>query len=131
MISQIVILAGGHATRLYPITQAIPKSIVSVAKRPFIAHQLMLLKKKGMQSVVICIGVLGNKIQEFIKDGSQFGLSVCYSSDGDKLLGTGGALQKALPLLDERFFVIYGDAYLDTDFKPVSDYFSSHNKNGL
>ncbi len=127
----VVIIAGGVATRLRPITETIPKALLMVADKPFIAHQLLLLKKNGVKRVVICSGYLSHQIEEFVGDGSQFGLSVKFSVDGDKLLGTGGAVKKALPLLEDEFFVMYGDSYLTVDFKNVYDYFAQHQNMGL
>jgi NDP-sugar pyrophosphorylase family protein len=131
MMPKVVILAGGPATRLYPVTHTVPKVMIEVAGKPFIAHQLELLKKNGIENVVICLGYLGERIKDFIKEGDPFGIKVEYSFDGEKLLGTAGAINKALNLLDEVFFVIYGDSYLRADFKAISDYFLSHNKKGL
>src|ERR1700683_1184063 len=109
----IAILAGGAASRLRPLTEATPKSLVEVAGKPFIVHQLNLLRREGVERVVLCVGHLGEKIKEFVGDGASLGLQVAYSFDGDRLLGTAGALRHALPLLGEAFFVLYGDSYLD------------------
>ena len=122
----VVILAGGVATRLRPITETIPKALITVAGAPFIAHQLLLLRKNGIKKAVICSGYLSNQIEDFVGDGSKFGLSVTFSVDGERLLGTGGAIKKALPLLEEEFFVMYGDSYLTVNFKNVYDSFLSH-----
>lgn len=119
----VALLCGGLATRLRPITEKIPKSLVEVAGEPFIAHQLRLLACQGIAEVVICAGHLGEQIADFVGDGARFGCSVRYSWDGEALLGTGGALHRALPLLGERFFVMYGDSYLPTRFRPVWDAF--------
>jgi len=127
----VAILAGGLATRLRPATEKIPKSLLSVAGEPFISWQLKLLKKNGIERVVICAGYLGEQIKDFVKDGADFGLEVSYSFDGDKLLGTGGALKKALPKLGDKFFTIYGDSYLTADFKAVGDAFIKSGKNAL
>jgi NDP-sugar pyrophosphorylase family protein len=115
----VAVLAGGLATRLRPITLTIPKSMVIVAGEPFIAHQLRLFRREGLSHVVLCIGHLGETIEKFVGDGSQFGLEVAYSRDGECLLGTGGALTRALPLLGPEFLVTYGDSYLDIAYAPV------------
>lgn len=128
---QIVLLAGGMATRLKHVTETIPKSMLEVAGRPFVSHQLELIKRNGIRKVAICTGYLGGKIEEFANDGSRFGLEITCSSDGDKLLGTGGAILNAFPLLDEVFFVMYGDSYLNTDFQAVNEYFFRQNKPAL
>ena len=115
----VAILAGGLATRLRPITQTIPKALVEVAGKPFIVRQLEYLREQGVQRVVLCIGYLGEMIQDVVGTGKRFGLKVSYSPDGATLLGTGGALKKALPLLGEHFFVLYGDSYMPVDFSDV------------
>ena len=127
----VAILAGGLATRLGSVTEKIPKSLVEIAGEPFVAHQLRGLRAAGVESVVFCIGHLGEQVEEFVGDGSTFGLEVAYSSDGDKLLGTGGALRRALPQLGERFFVLYGDSYLEADFEAVARAHTNSAKLGL
>ncbi len=127
----LVILAGGLAKRLGSQTQHTPKSLIHVADEPFIDHQLHLVKKNGIQKVVICVGHLGDQIKNYVQDGSRFGLDVSYSFDGAILLGTGGAIKKALPLLPDIFWVMYGDSYLDTSFWPILNFFESNNKLGL
>lgn len=131
MIRQLVLLAGGKATRLRPVTETIPKSMLEVAGRPFIAHQLELIRNNGIEKVLICASFLGEQIEDYAGDGSKFGLSVEYSFDGDELLGTGGAIKNALKKLDEQFFVMYGDSYLITDFKDINEYFFAQNKPAL
>ena len=131
MVPEVVILAGGPARRLYPITHEIPKAMVRVAGEPFIAHQLRLLKDNGISRVVICAGYLGEQIEDFVKDGSASGIKTAYSFDGQKLLGTGGAVKKVLDLLGDYFFVMYGDSYLCVNFSRVSEYFCRQDKPGL
>jgi NDP-sugar pyrophosphorylase family protein len=116
---QCVILAGGFATRLRPITNAVPKSMVPVAHRPFLEYQLQLLKKNGICDVVLCVGHLHEQIISYFGDGNAFGVRISYSRETDKLLGTGGALRNALSLLHKKFFVMYGDSYLPVDFRAV------------
>jgi NDP-sugar pyrophosphorylase family protein len=115
----VAILAGGLATRMRPVTERIPKALIEVADRPFVEHQLMLLQREGVRKVVLCVGYLGEMIEAVVGDGSRFGLEVAYSFDGERLLGTGGALRRALPLLGPHFFVLYGDSYLDIAYAPV------------
>src|SRR5271157_1692876 len=112
----VAILAGGLATRLRPITEKIPKSLVPVAGKPFLAHQLELLKNQGIVHVVLCLGYLGEKIVKEFGNGKALGIKLEYSFDGPTLLGTGGALKKALPKLGDKFFVLYGDSYLTASF---------------
>lgn len=131
MMPPVVILAGGLATRLYPETLKIPKSLIEVAGKPFIFHQLALLKRQGVCNVVLCVGKFGEMIQDYVGDGHEWGLKVQYSYDGQTLLGTGGAIKKALPLLPEVFFVLYGDSYLDVDLKPILERFECERKPAL
>jgi hypothetical protein len=106
------ILAGGLGTRLYPLTERLPKALIEINGEPFLAHQLRLLRTRGIERVVLCIGQHGERIREYAGDGTRFGLAIDYSPDGPALLGTAGALRNALPLLGDAFFVVYGDSYL-------------------
>lgn len=126
----VAILAGGLATRLRPITEKIPKSLIPVAGKPFLAHQLELLRSRGIRRAVLCVGHLGEMIQREFDDGSAFGLRLDYAFDGPKLLGTGGALKRALPLLGTEFFVLYGDSYLPIEYRPVAEFFQRSGKLG-
>jgi NDP-sugar pyrophosphorylase family protein len=127
----VAILAGGLATRLRPITERVPKVLIPVAGQPFLAHQLALLRGQGITRAVLCLGHLGEMVQRDFGDGSAHGVRLEYSFDGPVLLGTGGALKRALPLLGDRFFVLYGDSYLPTDFRPVAEFFAHSGKLGL
>lgn len=127
----VAILAGGLATRLLPITAEIPKILVQVAGRPFIYHQIELLKREGIQKIVLCLGHLGEMVVDEIGDGTQLGVSICTSFDGETQIGTGGALLRALPLLGDEFFVLYGDAYLPIRYAPVLQFFRQSNREGL
>ncbi len=127
----VALLAGGLATRLRPITERIPKALVTVAGEPFLAHQLRLLHANGLRRVVLCVGFLGEMIEAEFGDGSAFGMQLEYSFDGEKLLGTGGALVRALPRLGEAFLVLYGDSYLPIDYPAVVRAFVSSGKPGL
>jgi N-acetyl-alpha-D-muramate 1-phosphate uridylyltransferase len=127
----VAILAGGLAKRLRPVTETIPKALVEVAGRPFIEWQLDYLHSQGVRHVVLCLGYLGEQIEEVIGDGQRFGLGVDYSYDGDRLLGTGGALRKALPTLGDTFFVFYGDSYLPIGFVDVEASFRAQGQPAL
>ena len=128
----VAILAGGLATRLRPVTAQIPKALIKVAGQPFLAHQLRLLQSAGIRKAVLCVGYLGEMIErEFGDGGSTIGVELSYSFDGPELLGTGGALKKALPLLGENFFVLYGDSYLPIDYAAPARAFAASGKLGL
>jgi len=121
----VAILVGGLATRLRPMTETIPKSLLEVNGQPFAVHQLRLLKSKGFRRVVLCVGHLGALVQRVIGDGAAFGLQVVYSFDGPALLGTAGAIRNALPKLGDSFFVMYGDSYLPCDYAAIAWNFES------
>jgi NDP-sugar pyrophosphorylase family protein len=127
----VAILAGGLGTRLQPVTRKVPKALIEVAGKPFICRQLDYLFRQGIAKVVVCVGYLGEQIETAIGDGRAFGLTVQYSYDGPVLLGTGGALRRALPLLGERFFALYGDSYLPCDFRAVQRAFLQSGKPAL
>jgi len=123
MIFPIVILAGGLATRLRPVTEKIPKALVDVGGKPFIYHQLRLLRSHGIRRVIVSAWYRGDMIREYVGKGEQFGMDVEYIFDGDLPLGTAGAIRKALPLLDAPFFVLYGDSYLPCDYSAIQTHF--------
>ncbi|MES2355801.1 MAG: NTP transferase domain-containing protein [Pseudomonadota bacterium] len=127
----VAILAGGLGTRLGPQTANCPKALVDVAGKPFVVRQLELLRKQGVDRVVLCIGHFGERIRECVGDGSKFGLEVVYSDDGSRLLGTAGALRQALPMLGPRFFVLYGDSYLCVDLAAVEAGFTVGSRPAL
>ncbi len=127
----VAILAGGLATRLRPITEKVPKLLVEVGGEPFFSHQIRLLKNAGFRHLVLCVGYLGEKVVERYGDGSEWGVKIDYSFDGPKLLGTGGALIRALPKLGDVFYVLYGDSYLPIDYLAVGDFFLRSGKLGL
>jgi NDP-sugar pyrophosphorylase family protein len=127
----VAILAGGLAKRLRPTTTKIPKALVTVAGEPFLSHQLRLLYSAGLRRVVLCVGYLGEMIEKEFGDGACFDMRVTYSFDGPRLLGTGGALKQALPLLGEYFFVLYGDSYLPIDYRGVARAFLASGKPAL
>ncbi|MBA3353475.1 MAG: NTP transferase domain-containing protein [Blastocatellia bacterium] len=131
MTLPVAILAGGLATRLRPITEKIPKALVEVAGQPFIEHQLALLRTHGYTRVVLCVGYLGEMLEQHLGNGSRFGMSISYVADGPKLLGTGGALRRALPRLGDSFFVLYGDSYLPSEYGSVENAFQLSTKPAL
>jgi len=127
----VAILAGGLATRLRPLTETIPKSLVEINGEPFLWHQLRLLRDNGVSRVVLCLSYLGEQVRDSVGDGRDFGLHIDYAFDGSVLLGTAGALKRALPLLGESFLVLYGDSYLPIDLGAVETAFRASGKSGL
>jgi MurNAc alpha-1-phosphate uridylyltransferase len=119
---QIVVLAGGLATRMRPETEQVPKSLLLVNGRPFVDWQLDRFVASGARSVLMCVGFLGEQIETHVKRALDRGLTVGYSYDGEQLLGTGGALRRAFARLESEFVVTYGDSYLPFDYAaPLAD----------
>jgi NDP-sugar pyrophosphorylase family protein len=116
---QAVILAGGLGTRLGRLTRTVPKPMLPVDGRPFLEYEIELLRKNGIGDIVLCVGHLGEAIEDHFGDGREFGVSIRYAYDRKKLLGPAGALKRAEPLLDDSFFVTYGDAYLRADYRMI------------
>jgi NDP-sugar pyrophosphorylase family protein len=112
----VCILAGGLGTRLGERARGMPKPLVEVAGEPFLIHQLRLLAAQGVTETVICVGYQADIIESRI-GSTRFGLSIAYSRDSPELDGTLGAIRRALPLLGERFLVLYGDTYLRVDYR--------------
>lgn len=127
---QIVVLCGGKATRLYPLTKKIPKSMIQIAGKPFLEHQIDLFKKNRIFDIVLCTGFLGEQIEQYFGGGEKFGVNIQYSREKEPL-DTGGALKNAKELLEDEFFIIYGDSYLLVDYQEVYNYFKNFNKMGL
>ena len=116
---QLAILAGGLGTRLGPLTASTPKSLVPVLGRPFLEHQIKLVREAGVERLVLCIGHYGQQIVERFGDGSAHGVEIAYSQEGEQLLGTGGALKKAGHFLDDSFMMMWGDSYLLLDYAAI------------
>jgi NDP-sugar pyrophosphorylase family protein len=122
----VALLAGGLATRLGHAAATVPKAMVEVAGRPFIEHQLELLHRNGIRRVVLCLGHLGEQIEDHLGDGSRFAMELRYRHDGKAALGTGGAVRSALPELGDVFWVMYGDSYMDIDYSAVLEKFDQN-----
>ncbi|MFH1657325.1 MAG: sugar phosphate nucleotidyltransferase [bacterium] len=127
---QIAVICGGKATRLYPLTKTISKSMIPVAGKPFMEYQIELFKKNNIFDIVLCAGFLSEQIEEYFGNGEKFGVKIRYSREEEKL-DTGGALKNAYNLLDDEFFIIYGDSYLAIDYQEVHKHFKKFNKLGL
>jgi NDP-sugar pyrophosphorylase family protein len=127
----VAILCGGLATRLRSLGLNLPKALMELNGEPFIAHQLRLLRSRGIERVVLCVGYLGEMIRDYVGTGSSFGVQAEFSFDGPVLLGTAGAIRRALPLLGETFFVLYGDSYLPCDYRAVAEAFRRSGRHSL
>lgn len=113
---QIVIVAGGLATRMQPIAEKIPKCLIDINGKPLIQHQLEFFKKKGYTDIIFCIAHLAEKVKEYFKEGAEFGLNIQYSDEGKGLMGTAGAVKQAESLIDGDFIVFNGDNLTSIDF---------------
>jgi NDP-sugar pyrophosphorylase family protein len=127
---QAVILAGGLGTRLRPLTHQVPKPMVMVANRPFLEHQIRLLKEQGFLEILLLVGYLSEQIQEFFGDGSWHGVHISYSKE-EAPLGTGGALRLAHSQLQDEFMLLNGDTYLPMNFADAIDSFRTWQPSGL
>jgi NDP-sugar pyrophosphorylase family protein len=116
---QAAVLAGGLGTRLRPLTDALPKAMVPIRGRPFLWYLLRHLARAGAREAILCVGYRGAVIRDCFGGGRGVGLRLLYSDDGSedgrRLLGTGGALRRARPLLDRRFLLLNGDTYWPVD----------------
>lgn len=114
-----LILAAGFGTRLRPLTERVPKPLVPVAGRPMIAYPLALVRAAGIEEVVINLHHLGEQIRAALGDGSEYGVRIVYSEE-DPILDTGGAVQKAAPMLGgDTFVVVNADTVIDLDLREV------------
>jgi len=120
---QAVILAGGLGTRMRPITETIPKPMIAVAGKPFLQHQLELLRGAGIERALLLVAYLGEQIQEYFRDGAKFGCDISYSFE-PSLLGTGGALKNAEEQLQDDFVLLNGDTYLGIDYRGLAKEFA-------
>jgi len=127
----VAILAGGLATRLHPVTERIPKSLIDVGGQPFAIHQIELLRRHGITDITFLLGHLGEMIVDSLGDGSRWDVRLRYVFDGPRALGTGGAIRRALAGLDDPFFVLYGDSYLKCDYSAIERAFLDSGKSGL
>jgi len=127
---QCVILAGGLGTRMRPLTETVPKTLLPVSGTPFAHYQLSWLARHGVREVVYCVAVLGDQVRDYVGDGSRWGLAVRYAEDGDELRGTAGALRRALDagLLHDWFLVLYGDSFLPFDFRRLGTAFQGQSR---
>jgi NDP-sugar pyrophosphorylase family protein len=127
----LVVLAGGFGTRLGALTENIPKCLIKIRGRAFVDWQIDSFIMNGITNLVFCVSHKSEMIQDHLGDGSKKGIKIQYSIDGIRQLGTGGAIVKALPILGEKFGVIYGDSYLPINYKPVEDAFLNRDFRGL
>ncbi len=116
----VAILAGGLGTRLGAVAATMPKILVDIDGRPFAEYQLDWLRAHGVRHVVYCLGHMGDQVVAALGDGSRWGMRFEFVMDGPVLLGTGGALRRAMPGRADAFFVLYGDSLLTCDLADVA-----------
>lgn len=123
---KVLILSGGLGKRLRNVIYDRPKPMAPVAGKPFLEYLILQLKKQDLRHIVLCIGYLGKRVQEYFGDGSGWGVRISYSYEAEPL-DTGGAIKLAEALIrEENFLVMNGDSFLDVDLKQLVDY---HLKN--
>lgn len=128
----VAVLAGGLGTRMAKRTgPRLPKALLEVAGRPFIDFKLTQLAAEGATRVVMLLGHGAQAIAEHVGNGSAYGLDIEIIPDGEQLLGTGGAVRRAVPRLGETFWVTYGDTYLSVPMAEVEDAFRRSGRRGL
>jgi NDP-sugar pyrophosphorylase family protein len=109
----------------------VPKLLVPICDRPFFEYQIANLREQNIKDIVVCAGFLGERIKEEFGDGTSHGVRIRYSFDGPSLLGTGGAIKRAIPLLGDTFFVLYGDSFLQIDYEAVFECFRRSGRSAL
>ncbi|KFM19897.1 Bifunctional protein GlmU [Marine Group I thaumarchaeote SCGC AAA799-P11] len=107
-----VILAGGLGTRLRPLTLKTPKPMLPLGKKPILEHLIDWNKKNGIKSIVLCVSYRKEKIQNYFKDGKEFGVEIEYAIS-KKPLATAGQLKTAEVFIDDTFVCVYGDSIFD------------------
>ena len=113
-----VILAGGRGTRLKNLTNTLPKPLIKIGKKPLLEHQINLLKDYGFNKIWILSGYLGEKIKDYVGDGSKWSVKINNIIES-KLLGTAGALKQLGGKINMDFMVFSGDVMLDMDLKTL------------
>ena len=125
----VIILAGGYAKRMYPLTKNTPKSLIKIPKIPFIEYQIDYLIKNSVTEVYFCLGVFSEKIIEYLKSKNYKNIKIKILVDGKKPLGTGGAVKKALDHIKKDCFIMYGDSLLTVNLKKILN--SYHKKKSI
>jgi mannose-1-phosphate guanylyltransferase/phosphomannomutase len=113
-----VIMAGGEGTRLRPLTSNAPKPLLPLVNRPMMEHIVGLLKRHGIDEIVVTVAFMANAIRDYFGDGSEFGVTISYATE-ETPLGTAGSVRNAMTHLTERFVVISGDVLTDIDLSAI------------
>lgn len=127
---QTVILAGGRGARLRPFTDIKAKPMIPIHDKPFLQHQLGLIKFFGLTEILFLVGYLGRQIETYFGNGLKLGLDIKYSYE-ENALGTGGAIKHAENMLAEEFLLLNGDTYLSIDYGELIAYFHQSKKIGV
>jgi MurNAc alpha-1-phosphate uridylyltransferase len=128
---QTIILAGGLGTRISSVSDGLPKSLIKIKNRTFLSWQLELLRKNGVDDLILCLSHKADMIEKYLYEEKFFGMNITISRDGENQIGTGGAIINALPLLNSSFMVIYGDSYLPISFMEISNFFEKQKQPSL
>ncbi|HEV2997883.1 MAG TPA: NDP-sugar synthase [Solirubrobacteraceae bacterium] len=123
---QAVILVGGEGTRLRPLTSRMPKPVVPLVDRPFMAYMLEWLRGHGVRDVIMSCGFMADGVRAVLGDGSELGIELRFVQEPDPR-GTAGALKYAEGMLEERFLVLNGDVLTDID---LSAQIAQHERTG-
>ncbi|MBS1266135.1 MAG: Bifunctional protein GlmU [Candidatus Woesearchaeota archaeon] len=124
---KIIVVAGGLATRIKPITEKIPKCLIDINGVPLVERQLMYFRKSGFKNFIFCVAHMAEKVEEYFGDGSNFGINVEYVEDN--LMGTAGAVKLAENLINGDFIVYFADILTSIDFNKLVEFHK--NKNAL
>lgn len=119
-----VILSGGLGTRLQPYTLFVPKPMLPLGDKPLLEHSINWLKKNNIKSIVLCVSYLRRNIQDYFRNGDDFGVNIEYAIS-DKPLATAGQLKSAEDFIDDTFVLMYGDSVFDFSLK---DMYRKHQK---
>ncbi len=116
----VVIMAGGLGTRIRERVKDVPKPMIPFAGKPFLHYKLVQLKLAGFRDIILTIGYMGEKIQEYFKDGRKFGLHIQYSLEIEPL-GTGGGLKQVASLISGPFFMLNADTFYELDWQDMAN----------
>jgi len=126
-IRQAVILAGGRGVRLRPLTLTLPKPMIPIHGKPFLAYLMELLKKNGIEEVIILVGYFHEQIEEYFGAGEKFGLKITYSYDPVEA-DTGTRVRNASRLFAEHFLLLYGDNYWPLNLSMLTRFYKDKKK---
>jgi len=124
-------MCGGLATRLKKLSENTPKSMIKIKGKTFLEYQIEQLKKYDFTNIVLCVGHLSEQIEEYFGNGSNFGVDITYSYDGEKPLGPIGSIKNAENLLENVFFTLYGDSYVFVDYQKLYNVFIKRKENAM